>query len=156
MTQEMPKAALVRTVEKLLEPATGKSICLTATELLAVWDFFDIDRDGALLAEEYEIFVRVLGEILKTVFPNYARTSLPDLLTAAITPSAPYQIGIDEISRLLSGEERFLLVFRKLSNIQSSFDFMKVSETDFVQESSRSGANLTLMAMDFWTARNYR
>ncbi|EUB60357.1 Calbindin [Echinococcus granulosus] len=125
MTQEMPKEALVKTLEKLLEPVSGKSVYLTANDLLAVWDFFDIDHDGVLLAEEYELFVRILGEILKTVFPNYGRTLLPDLITAAINPGLPYQIGIDEISHLLNEEERFLLVFRKLSNIQSSFDFMK-------------------------------
>nr|CDS19340.1 calbindin 32 [Echinococcus granulosus] len=122
----MPKEALVKTLEKLLEPVSGKSVYLTANDLLAVWDFFDIDHDGVLLAEEYELFVRILGEILKTVFPNYGRTLLPDLITAAINPGLPYQIGIDEISHLLNEEERFLLVFRKLSNIQSSFDFMKV------------------------------
>ncbi|VDM31945.1 unnamed protein product [Hydatigera taeniaeformis] len=125
MTQEMPKEALVKTLQKLLEPVSGKPVYLTANDLLAVWDFFDIDHDGTLLAEEYELFIRILGEILKTVFPNYGRTSLPDLITAAINPGLPYQIGIDEISHLLNEEERFLLVFRKLSNIQSSFDFMK-------------------------------
>ena len=44
MAQEMPKEALVKTLEKLLEPVSGKKIYLTATDLLAVWDFFDIDR----------------------------------------------------------------------------------------------------------------
>ncbi|KAL5107702.1 Calbindin-32 [Taenia crassiceps] len=124
MAQEIPKEALVKTLEKLLEPMSGKPVSLTANDLLAVWDFFDIDRDGTLIAEEYELFIRILGEILKTVFPS-CRTSLPDLITAAIDPGLPYQLGIDEISRLLCEEERFLLVFRKLSNIKSSFDFMK-------------------------------
>ncbi|KAM3177642.1 hypothetical protein ACTXT7_004178, partial [Hymenolepis weldensis] len=32
----------------------------------------------------------------------------------------------DLISHLLNEEERFLLVFRKLSNINSSFEFMKI------------------------------
>lgn len=40
----MPKEALVKTLEKLLEPVSGKSVYLTANDLLAVWDFFDIDR----------------------------------------------------------------------------------------------------------------
>ncbi|VDL91602.1 unnamed protein product [Schistocephalus solidus] len=37
----------------------------------------------------------------------------------------PYQIGVDELSRLLSEEERFLFLFRKTSNVHSSFDFMR-------------------------------
>ena len=44
MTQEMPKEALLKTLEKLLEPVSGKTVYLTASDLLAVWDFFDIDR----------------------------------------------------------------------------------------------------------------
>eukprot|EP00108_Taenia_solium_P001545 TsM_000586500 transcript=TsM_000586500 gene=TsM_000586500 len=70
MTQEIPKEALVKTLEKLLEPVSKKPVYLTANDLLTVWDFFDIDRDGTLIAEEYELFIRILGEILKTVFPQ--------------------------------------------------------------------------------------
>ncbi|VDO09905.1 unnamed protein product [Rodentolepis nana] len=126
MSQEMPKQALIHTLEKMLEPITGKIVSLSASDLLAVWDFFDLNHDGALTDEEYELFVRIFGEILKNVFPNYSRTSIPDLITASINPGMPYQIGIDEISHLLDEEERFLLVFRKLSNISSSFEFMKI------------------------------
>ncbi|KAM7542058.1 hypothetical protein Aperf_G00000015497 [Anoplocephala perfoliata] len=126
MAQELPKKALVSTLAKLVEPVSGKSVNLTATDILAVWDFFDIDRDGALTGEEYELFVRILGETLKKIFPNCATASIPDLIAMSIHPSSPYQIGIDEISHLLNEEERFLLIFRKLSNISSSFEFMKI------------------------------
>lgn len=44
MSQEMPRQALVHTLEKMLEPVSGKVVYLTATDLLAVWDFFDINR----------------------------------------------------------------------------------------------------------------
>ncbi|VUZ45066.1 unnamed protein product, partial [Hymenolepis diminuta] len=94
MSQEMPKQALVHTLEKMLEPVSGKVVYLTATDLLAVWDFFDINHDGALTGEEYELFVRIFGEILKSVFPNHKRISIPDIITASINPGMPYQIGI--------------------------------------------------------------
>nr|CDS31946.1 calbindin 32 [Hymenolepis microstoma] len=109
MSQEMPKQALIHTLEKMLEPITGKAVSLSATDLLAVWDFFDLNHDGALTDEEYELFVRIFGEILKNVFPNYNRTSIPDLITASINPGMPYQIGIDEIWREFDSDGNGLL-----------------------------------------------
>lgn len=42
----MPKTAIIRTAEKLLEPVTGNVVSLSASDLLAVWDFFDVDRES--------------------------------------------------------------------------------------------------------------
>ncbi|BHF68300.1 hypothetical protein SprV_0301133300 [Sparganum proliferum] len=126
MAHELPKNAILRLLERLYQTDSKLHIKFTATDLLDAWDFFDIDKDGVLMGEEYELFIRILSEIQKNVYTNKPTTSIPHLLISAIAMKKPYQIGVDELSRLLSDEERFLFLFRKTSNVHSSFDFMRV------------------------------